>query len=403
VKYWVYCLPTDILGEGAGTVLANLRFRAHVDGIAIAVKYHASRDVLPHNPLWRVVSLPPGVFYRPLPRDDDALAPVVSPLLEGRDVLAEVTASAAEWDMEVSAWAVMLHDDTVDANHPAVQVNCWGDGAAGVLCPAHPAARAYVLATVEELVTYPVASLRLESVHYHGLVHGHHHERLLEEHSPLALWLLGLCFCDYCLTAAATRGVAADSLRGEVRRWLAASFERSPDDLCPSLRSLAGLFGEDIVGYVAARQEVVSSLVARLVEVAAAANVSITFVDMSIINAVRLYGAEDGHLAVDLGWMDGVDIRQIARDGADIEVTGYVDNTHRLAVEVAGYRAAMAADSRLSVVLRPGLPDCRADDQLQSRVIAARGAGCCEIAFYNYGLYRLAALDRIRSAVEQWC
>lgn len=400
MKSWVYCLPTDILGEGAAKVIATLRSRARADGIAVAVKYHASRDVFPHNPRWRVASLTPGVFYRLGACRQDVLVPTVSPLAQGRDVLAEVIAGAAGCGMEVSAWAVMLHDDTVGADHPAVQVNCWGDGAAGVLCPAHPAARAYVQRIVEELTAYPIASLRLESLHYHGLHHGHHHERLLETHPPLALWLLGLCFCRHCRAGATEWGVAVDRLRVELRRWLTASFDKPPEDVPLSRATLAELFGGDILGYVAARQEIVSSLVGGVVDIAAAAAIRTTFVDMTMIGARRLLGAGLSQLAVDAGWIDGVDVQRIAAAGADVEVTGYVDSAERLASEVAGYRAAVGERSRLGVILRPGPPDCTTAGELARRVAAASGEGCDEIAFYNYGLYRLTALDRIRAATE---
>ena len=400
MKSWVYCLPTDVLGEGAAMVVATLRSRARADGIVIAVKYHASRDVLPHNPRWRVASLSPGVFYRPRVCGQDTLAPTVSPLAQGRDVLAEVTASAAACGMDVSAWAVMLHEDSIGADHPAVQVNCWGDGAAGVLCPAHPAARAYVQRIAQELTTYPIASVRLESLHYHGLHHGHHHERLLDIHTPLAQWLLGLCFCGHCRAAAAGRGVDTDRLRGEIRRWLTASFDTPPEDIPLSQTTLAGLFGEDILGYVAARQEVVSSLVGRVVDIASAAAIGTTFVDITMIGAGRLLAAGQGQLAADAGWIDGIDVRRIAATGADVEVTGYVDSAERLASEVASYRAAVGEHSRLGVILRPGPPDCTTADELAGRVAVARGEGCDEIAFYNYGLYRLTALDRIRAATE---
>jgi len=56
----VYCLPADILGEGADRVVGAIRDRAGVPGVTVAACYHASRDILPHNPVYRVASLAPG-------------------------------------------------------------------------------------------------------------------------------------------------------------------------------------------------------------------------------------------------------------------------------------------------------------------------------------------------------
>lgn len=398
---WVYCLPTDIIGEGAAPVLANLAHRAGTDGAVVAAKYHASRDVYPHNPRWKVATLAPGVFYRPVPGSGNvAIAPVASPTAEGRDVLGEVMNVAHEIGIKVSAWAVVLHDDTIGPDHPAVQVNCWGDGSAGVLCPAHPDARAYALSVVADLVGYGVDSLRLESAHYHGIRHGHHHERFLEDHGSVALWLLGLCFCSHCRAAAEEQGVAVERLQSTVRRWLAESFEHAPPKLPLSLASLGHLFGDEVVRYVKVRQDVVSSLVATAVELARGAGVPVTFVDTTLATAGRDPGAEDTGLAADRGWVNGIDIRGLASCEAQVEVTGYVASLSRLVAEVAAYRSALPVPSRLSVVLRPGLPDSATLYDLVDKLVAVRRAGADEIAFYNYGIYRLSALDRIREAME---
>jgi len=43
----VYCLPADLLGEGADRVVGTVRDRAGVGGVTVASCYHASRDILP--------------------------------------------------------------------------------------------------------------------------------------------------------------------------------------------------------------------------------------------------------------------------------------------------------------------------------------------------------------------
>ncbi|HEY1002911.1 MAG TPA: hypothetical protein VGD83_25035 [Streptosporangiaceae bacterium] len=56
----VYCLPADLLGEGADRVIGTVRDRAGASGVTVAACYHASRDIYPHNPAYRASRSRPG-------------------------------------------------------------------------------------------------------------------------------------------------------------------------------------------------------------------------------------------------------------------------------------------------------------------------------------------------------
>jgi len=108
----VYCLPADLLGEGADRVVGTVRDRAGVSGVTVAASYHATRDIYPHNPACRVASLAPGAFYAVDPSAyPGPLRPAASPSGAGRDILAEACRAAAPLGVQVSAWAVLLHRD----------------------------------------------------------------------------------------------------------------------------------------------------------------------------------------------------------------------------------------------------------------------------------------------------
>src|SRR5260370_33195184 len=62
-----------------------------------------------------------------------------------------------------------------------------------------------------------VAAVVAESLHYHGLVHGFHHERYFIELGTLGRFLLGLCFCNSGLTTAQRHGVNAEKVRSDTR------------------------------------------------------------------------------------------------------------------------------------------------------------------------------------------
>ena len=57
---------TDLHDEGLDAVLGNVRERAGVDGLTLAVAYHDARELVPHNPVHKVRYLEGGaIFFRP--------------------------------------------------------------------------------------------------------------------------------------------------------------------------------------------------------------------------------------------------------------------------------------------------------------------------------------------------
>jgi hypothetical protein len=274
----VYCLPADLLGEGADRVVGTVRDRAGVSGVTVAASYHASRDIYPHNPAYRVASLAPGAFYAVDPSAyPGPLRPAASPSAAGRDILAEACQAAAPLGVQVSAWAVLLHRDDLDDRAAGVQQNCFGDRFPGRLCPASPAVRDYVLAMTRDLCRYPIAALRAEALHYQGAAHGHHHERCLEDFGEITRFLLGLCFCRWCAGQAAGHDVDVPALAARCRDYLAGVFDSAPD--APSLTEACG---PDIGSYLAVRTATVTALAGAAAEAARQAGVRLTLLDETI-------------------------------------------------------------------------------------------------------------------------
>ncbi len=269
VRHSVYCFATDVLDEGAAAVLDNVAHRAGVRSVTMAAKYHAASDVYPHNPVRRLATVPPGVFYRA----DQArhagavLQPRPSPVSGGRDALSELCAAAGAREMEVDAWVVVLHHDEATTGAPGLQVNCFGDEMAGLLCPANPDVRRFAESTVAEIASYPLGMVRLESLHYHGLPHGHHHERVLEHYGAAGLFVLGLCFCPSCLERAQNEGVDGKEVAALARASLQMLFEGRAGARPLDAEAVVALCGDEGAGYLAARTRTVTTLAARMVEV----------------------------------------------------------------------------------------------------------------------------------------
>src|SRR5918998_2767161 len=222
----ILAFASDLHDEGTGTVLDNVQNRAGVNGLTMAVAYHDARDLFPHNPLRKVRYLEGGaVFFPPDTARYEGLQPLVSELARSGDPLGELCEAAGERGMRVNAWAVFLHNDRLGFAHPECATqNAFGDRYLTDLCPSNPDVRAYARTLASDIARYEVSTILAESLHFHGLAHGYHHERYFEELGTVGTYLLGLCFCVHCLEAAHRAGVDAEMLQHSVRNELERRF-----------------------------------------------------------------------------------------------------------------------------------------------------------------------------------
>src|SRR5260370_22093002 len=113
------------------------------------------------------------------------------------------------------------------------------------------------------MVSKGVGAGGAESVHYHGLVHGFPHERYFIELGTLGRFLLGLCFCNSCLTTAQRHGVNAEKVRNDTRLELEHRLASDPGPEEPELvrEQVEGFAGGELGRYLESRAETVASLV----------------------------------------------------------------------------------------------------------------------------------------------
>jgi hypothetical protein len=396
---------SDLYDEGFATVLGNAQDRARVDGLTMAVAYHDARDVFPHNPIHKVRYLEGGaVFFRPERSRYEGLAlqPHVAELARTSDPLGELCAAAGERGMHANAWVVFLHNDRLGFVHPeCTPQNAFGDPYLTDLCPSNPEVRAYACALASDVSSYEVSTLFAESLHFHGLAHGYHHERYFEELGAVGTYLLGLCFCAHCLEAARRCGVDAEMVHRSVRddlerRLVNGSGIEGSEDLTRGC--LAALGGEELLRYLDARTETVTSLAAE-VSTAAGDDTTMAFLDLSGAEKGFATGRPTGDAAPTAGWRTGVDVASLTRACDVVEATGYAADPSRLEFDLDAYRASAEDGSRLGVMLRPMPPDCLAVDNLVAKVALAREQGLKRVDFYHYGLCRLRSLDWIRQSL----
>jgi hypothetical protein len=396
---------TDLYDEGFDTVLGNVQERAGVDGLTMAVAYHDARDLFPHNPVHKVRYLEGGaVFFRPDESRYEGLRlqPRVAELTRTSDPLSNLCAAAGERGMSVNAWAVFLHSDRLGFTHPECATqNAFGDRYLTDLCPSNPEVRAYAGAIASDVARYEVSTIFAESLHFHGLAHGYHHERYFEDLGTIGTYLLGLCFCVHCLEAARRTGVDAEmvhrSVRDELeRRFADGDSSGSSEELT---RDRLAAFGDErLLEYLDARLETVTSLAAE-VSAAAGADTSVAFLDLSGAEKGFAMGHPTGDAAPTIGWQIGIDVATLAEVCETIEATGYAADPDRLSLDLDAYQTLVADTSRLGLMLRPMPPDCRSADNLVAKVALARERGLKRIDFYHYGFCRLRSLDWIRESL----
>jgi hypothetical protein len=398
----MFAFATDLADEGLDAVLDNVQHRAGVDELTLAVAYHAGRDIFPHNPSRKVRYLEGGtVFYRPDEGRYGELRPRTSGLARRGDPLGELCEAADSRDMGVNAWIVFLHNDRLGFEQPECATrNVFGDRYLTDLCPANPDVRAFASALASDVGAYGVSNIFAESLHFHGLGHGYHHERYFGDLGAVGTFLLGLCFCVHCLEAARDVGVDADMVHHSVRAELEHRFEEEEEWEAgePAREQLEQVGGTELLGYLGSRMRTVTSLVEEVA--AASAGTNLSFMDLSGAQKGFATGEPEGEPAPEIGWQMGVDVSDLAAFCDGVEVLGYAADPDRVASDLAAYLALIGDPAGIGLLLRPMPPDNRDADNLAAKLALARDLGLPRTDFYHYGFCRLGALDRVRQALH---
>ncbi|MDP9375931.1 MAG: hypothetical protein M3Q65_26475 [Chloroflexota bacterium] len=403
----IFLFATDLHDEGPEVVLENVQGRGGLGGVTLACAYHHARDLFPHNPVRKVRFLEGGtVFFRPDPRRYERLRikPQVSRLAAEIDVLGDLIARAGRRGLAVRAWTVYLHNTTLGSRYPeCAPRNVFGDPYITNLCPANPDVRAYARALSADLARHGVESIVAESLGWGGFDHGYHHERAFIPLSPVARFLLGLCFCEHCMRAIGAAGVAVERVRGFVRAELERVLDGEPTALPEGeavREELAALAGGELGPFLAARETIVTGLVAEVREAVEATGAT-RFVAMDMAGAAKGYatGEPTGAPAPASAWREGLDPARVGKAAHGLAAIGYARDPARLRLDLDAYRALLPARRTLSVALRPMPPDCDAAANLAAKVAVLRGGDVTWADFYHYGFMRLHALDWIREAL----
>lgn len=368
----------------------------------VAVVYHTARDVLPRNPRRRLRFMTGGTHYfDPDPTDYPALAqPLVDPDARGTGAMLAIRDTLRANGLGFNAWAVFCHNSRLAGAQPSLaQRNAFGDGMLTDLCPSNPEVRAYAVAVARQTARLSPDTIIAESLHFHGLRHGYHHERYLFDLGDLAELALSWCFCEHCRSEARADGIDID----QVQRWAmdtaTAAFDGTPQhadgELTRSEAVRAG--GPEVEGFLDMRSRVVTRLATEVRQAAHAGGSRLAFIDPS--GAVKGWatGEPEGRPVPESGWMFGIDIADVAASVDAIEVLGYTRAPQRLASDLADYRDRVGT-TPMRLSMRPAAPDTDDADHLQRKLLLARESGASAVDLYHLGLLPPTAARRVREA-----
>jgi len=197
VRAWANLYPWDVNGDpAAADRIAGLG----LTGVTLAAAYHAVRAVTPFHPRHRIVTRDAAVYYRT--RSARWRATRLRPAMARPAGSFERAAAALRSrGLQVTAWAVITHNDRLGAVMPSAAVrNAFGDAYPWALCLASPAVREYATTLAGEVAALPEAdAVELEACGWYGVEHLSAHDKTAGVAvTAAAQWLLSACFCAAC-------------------------------------------------------------------------------------------------------------------------------------------------------------------------------------------------------------
>ncbi len=379
---WIY--PWDILDAGIDATVRRAGHEWRLSALSLTSSYHSAKFLLPRRSREKVfLSGGSAVYFRPDPAlyADTPLKPVVTHRTDLLDVLDRTSEACRRQGLGLRAWTIALHNSRLGETHPdAAEVNAFGDRYPWALCPANPDVRRYAAGLVRDVATnHDVDGIDLESIGYHGLYHGHHHELIGIEFGPIDEFLMGLCFCRHCIERAGQAGIDAERLRGQIaatlqRRFADEAFVPAlPMDDPKDVLSLLTAW-DDLAAYVRMWMRTVASLVEELKTTALAG----ARTQLALTASTFQRGAANA-------WLEGMDLRLLARAADEIIALAYSSDPGDVAGDVRFARELMGGAGRLVVgmsLLRQGTTSAV---NLRAKVEAARRLGATKFSFYNFG------------------
>ena len=362
-------------------------------GINLALNYHASRDLtLGSTPSLRYLEDGAHYYQPDLSKySTGSIKPAPGDVYQDNTALERIQTAARDSNFEINAWAVYFHNSAAGKQNPeAAQINGLGQKMLASLCPSNPSAQGYAIGLTNDLLSRGIKSIAAESVHFHGLLHGEHHERYFIELSEISQYLLGFCLCIYCQSAAETAGADAKKLVFEISKALNKLL--TDEDLWIgkelSIDNLVSIFGIDIKTWISSQESTLIDLNMKLTKLAHSAGATLRWVgQLPFIDGV------------DQSWRIGINPTELSQVVDVIEALFYCPSTSEIIELAQSYVSRTQSPEKITGILRPTYPDNSSQDELTKRVKALKNIGISKIDFYLFDVWRERDLDWIKKAL----
>ena len=362
-------------------------------GINLALNYHASRDfTLGSTPSLRY--LEDGAhYYQPDLSNypTGAITPSPDDVYQDNSTLEKIQESGRKAGFDINAWAVYFHNSAAGKQNPeAVQINGLGQKLLASLCPSNPSAQGYAIGLTNDLLSRGIKSIAAESIHFHGLIHGEHHERYFIELSEISQYLLGFCLCIYCQSAAESAGADAKKLTSEISAALNKLISADDPWLGQELNiaNLVLIFGIDIERWILGQQRTLVNLHKEITKLAHSAKATLRWVDQS-----PLIGG------LDQSWRIGIDPKELGQIVDVIEPLFYRQKTGEIIELGKSYLSTINSPEKITGILRPTHPDNPSQKELGLRISALKNLGIENIDFYLFDVWRERDIEWIKQAL----
>jgi hypothetical protein len=382
----MFAYPWDILDCGTPEFLDRCDDLG-ITELHVTTCYHSGKFLLPKNRRHRVYFPESGRLYVELPGFANEIRPAVSDLAATR-WLEDLAFRAAGRGVSLAAWTVFFHGTELAARHPHLVVrNLFGDAYPFALCPSNAEVREYAVGLCRALRSLGFfRSIDLESIGYLGYFHGYHHEVTAVPAGPLEKFLLSLCFCPACQSAAEALGVTVAPMKKRLQEIVVAKV--NADDACraspDNVEQLAALVAQfpDLQIFLRMRFATIRQLICRLRS---------EVVDTALAVCTSSFAGSPSNI-----WMEGVHMAELRDLIEAYLLLAYSPESDTVNSDLLFCLAQAGSPSKLHLTLNLGLPVTTSLGNAAEKVEYALKRGVTKFSFFNYGFLGEGRLGWIR-------
>ena len=374
---WAY--PWDFMDRGPETVESRLR-DIGITEVNLATNYHTVQAFTPHNPERRTIFAKASSYFIPS-AEYNRLRPVSFERMD-EDWVNTIANQLSE--LSLTAWTVGCHNSRLGMkNRECTLESAHGDDLIFGLCPSNPAVQTYLTTLVSDLASRDgIDRIELETFDYfYGTGFGWHHQKIHVRLGMLGEFLLGLCFCPHCRTAATSSGIDVQRARSVVARTIDeiiagdVPHDRRPEEWLREHGSVAA--------YTDVREETLVSLYAELSTAAGSTPLG------------YYVGAPDPGRE----WMVGADLEALSTHVDYYCLPAYESSAEEM---MNAYRAVddVVGGHPVHVGLLPAHPAVYDEESVVDMLAELQSRDVPRVSFYNYGLLPPESFEWIGTAID---